>query len=267
MGDLLVVRIRRIMDHDRNRPFVLELRVGRIPRSIHPQRHRQGIDQERLIDKTPPTTGGVFSVTFSLTFAYNTLNGVISAAKREEAVGTKNLFLIGKAGVGKGEVSDILDRSGYTTHALADGVKYEYWRWYDERPTKADRAKVIEIAETYKRLYGPDVWCWYVLDGITNSWGEVKRGPHAITDGRFIVEYEEFVVKRKFVPVRITAPDELRFQRLIERDGVDQRSVLAGQETELDGVDIAWTIVNDTNDLSDLERKVIDMLEHVRKEA
>lgn len=233
MGDLVVIRLLRSVDRFRRYADVLVVCVGGIPR--------------RTRDHAGPT-------------------------QREGGVSTKNLFLIGKAGVGKDTVAERL----WIVHrlrlfALASPIKEFIGGMLDRDVTKADRALMIDFGQKYREWFGADVWCRLAMEDVQRRWKSDDRcanarNPVVITDGRHLVEFDYFVVQRGFIPVRIVCDDETRFARLLERDGVDQRAVLAGQETELDGVEVAWTIDNNgTKD--DLYRQVDEMMRKIRGEA
>jgi dephospho-CoA kinase len=176
---------------------------------------------------------------------------------------TKGLFLMGSAGAGKTTVALMLEARGYSTWALAGPIKRMLAELLGREPTKADRALMIDFGQTMRSMFGEGVWCDYAWRNIEDCrrFDETSGlGSFACTieDGRHLVEYDYFVTQRGFVPVRIVAPDEVRFERLLKRDGVDQRWVDA-HERELDNVDIAYTIVNDGT-LDELEAKVEAML-------
>lgn len=179
----------------------------------------------------------------------------------------RNVFLIGKAGVGKDEVARFMRERGYRQRALATPIKIICGDIAGRLVTKEDRALLIDFGQTCRRLFGEDVWCKHAWNEVVEfqQAEQLSRRPvmpFVISDGRHSVEYDYFVVQRGFVPVRIVAPDEVRFERLLKRDGVDQRAVLAGQETELDDVAVAFTIDN-SGTLDDLERQVSEMLARI----
>lgn len=152
----------------------------------------------------------------------------------------------------------------YEPFALAQPIKNELGRWLRRPATKGDRALMIDFGQTFRRWFGDGVWC-DTLDKDECFRDYSSCGRAVIDDGRHLVEYRYFVEERGFVPVRIVAPDEVRFERLLKRDGVDQRWVDA-HERELDDVDVAYTIVNDGT-LDELEAKVEAMLATINEEG
>ena len=79
----------------------------------------------------------------------------------------KNIFIMGKAGSGKDLTAAILNRLyPVQSVALADSIRLEYERFFPEQIARTDRAKLIEIGETYKKLYGRHVWVNLVLEKI-----------------------------------------------------------------------------------------------------
>lgn len=171
-----------------------------------------------------------------------------------------NILLYGKAGAGKDSVADVLREFGYRLGSLASFVRSEFERHHGRWPKRSDRAQLIDMAETYKRLYGHDIWVRQLCDTYRDAIDESSfRQPFAITDGRYQVEYDHFVTRLGFASVRVWAPDDVRYERLIARDGFDQRDILAGHEDELDYVRSDFVISNDGS-LSRLRRQVIEML-------
>lgn len=154
-----------------------------------------------------------------------------------------NIYLFGKAGAGKDTVAEYLHRYNYEPYALADGIKKEFGYFNFRQATKADRAALIRIGEGYKHIYSADVWCRQTMRAIEN-WQVFFGTPVIITDGRFEVEYNYFVTQRGFIPVKLETPEDVRMMRLLARDGVDQREVLDGQESDVDQMEAQYTITN-----------------------
>lgn len=153
-----------------------------------------------------------------------------------------NIFLIGKAGSGKDTVAEYLQGvHGYKLYALATPIKEEYKRFFPRLNPRQDRDKLIQIGQTYKELYGMEVWIKLThgrisLDNVSNV---------CITDGRYAVEYDYFANKLGYVPIRIVCNDEIRLQRLKRRDGSAQEEALKKESTELDEV-FAHPLLNES---------------------
>lgn len=175
---------------------------------------------------------------------------------------------MGYAGAGKTTVAKMLAARGYRIFALAMPIKVELERWLKRKPTKADRALMIEFGQSFRRWFGSSVWCrwtWECIEAERILDEDVRyqaSPPEVVEDGRHLREYGFFVVERGFVPVRIMCDDETRFERLMRRDNVDQREVLTGKEDELNDVAVAYTIHNDGT-MDELERQVDEMLREV----
>ena len=140
----------------------------------------------------------------------------------------KDIFLIGKAGSGKDTVAEILEEFyDYRLVAFADDIRAEYTRFFLEKNPRTDRAKLIEIGETYKKLYGTDVWTRLLIQEINvldNSADYAER--FVVTDGRHKIEYDTFVGGLDYVPIFIDCPEEIRYARLLARDGTLQEEAL-----------------------------------------
>jgi len=144
----------------------------------------------------------------------------------------KNIFIMGKAGSGKDLTAAMLSRLyPVQSVALADSIRDEYERFFPEQIARTDRAKLIEIGETYKKLYGRHVWVNCVLEKI--EWLTQCEVAAVVTDGRHQIEYDVFVNSLSYVPVFIDCPDYLRYDRLIKRDGTLQEGALAQECQEL----------------------------------
>lgn len=169
----------------------------------------------------------------------------------------KNIFLIGKAGAGKDTVADILSRMyGYEQLTFADNIRFEYNRYFPEQNPRTDRAKLQEIGQTYKKLYGEDVWVRLLEEDMYD-----EPCSHVVTDGRHKVEYDRFVTELLYVPVFINCPDEIRYERLMKRDGTLQQEALRKECQEL------WNVealpLDNSGSFKELEAKLYKLLKSI----
>lgn len=143
-----------------------------------------------------------------------------------------NIFIIGKAGSGKDTIAEILKECGYTTYALAAPIREEYKRFFPDKNPRHDRNKLIEMGQTYKKLYGEDVWI-----RLTNELISLNNSSKVcIIDGRYKVEYDFYVNQLGYFPLRVFCQEELRLERLIKRDGNAQIDALKKESNELDNM-------------------------------
>jgi dephospho-CoA kinase len=145
----------------------------------------------------------------------------------------KKYFMFGKSGTGKDTVTEILlEKHHIQSLALADPIREEYKRFFGRDDYKQNRPKMIEIGESYKQIYGEEVWCRLALQRINEAKTIkafdqiVKHKGMIIRDGRYEHEYDFFVVKHGFIPIRLVADDTVRYQRLNRRDGNTQLDAL-----------------------------------------
>lgn len=124
-----------------------------------------------------------------------------------------HFFMFGLAGSGKDTVSQIVEELFQVCSiGLADGVKKEYTRFTGKTEYRKNRKKLIQIGETYKLLYGKDVWCQLLLSNIQKDReaGRLKANSFLVRDGRYDHEYEFFVQQRNYIPIRVVADQKLR---------------------------------------------------------
>jgi dephospho-CoA kinase len=135
---------------------------------------------------------------------------------------TANYFVFGLAGTGKDTFAALMRKHhDVATIALADPIRSEYVRFLGRNDYKTNRPMMIKIGEGYKDIYGQDVWC--LAAEKTFIWNDGRL----IKDGRYEHEYEYFVNQRGYIPIRLVADDDVRFERLKRRDGNIQREALA----------------------------------------
>lgn len=187
----------------------------------------------------------------------------------------RDLILFGEMGAGKDEVARILKENfGYEIFKLGKKIHDDvdalsYTQNFDKR------VGMQKYGQFCRELFGEDVW-----NVVTkNQIGAYRLGhylgsgntcsPVVIADGRQINE-RHFWKHRGFIPVGILADKELRKQRLIKRDGVDQ-SHRFNHDTEKQARFVVnnlctWVINNNNNSLTDLERKVIGFIEELHRQ-
>jgi dephospho-CoA kinase len=156
---------------------------------------------------------------------------------------------MGKAGSGKDTVAEILHRLyGIKPLTLADPIRAEYRRFFEGNP-RTDRARMIQIGQSYKQLYGEDVWIRLLLKSVERS--RFSDQNYMVTDGRHQLEYDVFVTQMGYLPIWVKCPDEVRYSRLMKRDGTLQEEALKNECQDLWNAH-ALTIDN-SGTLEDLE--------------
>ena len=183
------------------------------------------------------------------------------------------IAIFGKMRSGKDTVGKILiDEHGFKKFALGDGigeiiVKYFPEAWADGKP----RRHYQHIGQELRKL-NPDVWVNYLLGRIKHHEHKViaeglceKNKPKGkfnvvVTDGRQLNELER-LRKEGFIIIKVTAPEELRLQRILESGDVFNPEVLHHEtELQVDEVNPDIEIINDGT-LEELKDKVQKMLQ------
>jgi hypothetical protein len=112
--------------------------------------------------------------------------------------------MYGLSGTGKDTASDILvGEFGLSSYALADPIRDEYTKRFHRDDYKQNRETMILIGETYKSIYGQDVWCDAAIELYRSAVVASTRplGGCLIRDGRYQHEYDYFVGRHGFVPL------------------------------------------------------------------
>lgn len=178
------------------------------------------------------------------------------------------IFMFGSAGSGKDTVADIMaERYDIVSTALADPIRTEYERFTGRTDHKQNRGLMIDIGQTYKRLYGQDVWCRETLDTVNKLVCGRSHPPLGvlIRDGRYDHEYEFWVRAHGYTPVRLTADADIRLARLIARDGKTQADALAYETAHfIDESAFAYELRNNGT-LADLRDNVDALIAQLRK--
>jgi len=175
----------------------------------------------------------------------------------------KNLFIMGKAGSGKDTVAEILrDKHGYRLVTLADNIRFEYGRFFDGKNARTDRAKLQQIGQTYKQLYGEDVWTRMLLDEV--KYEECYLGNQfAVTDGRHQIEYDTFVTKEGYLPIWVDCCEDLRYEQLMKRDGILQEEALKKECQDLWEADAY--ILDNMGTIGQLENRITTLMKYLSR--
>jgi dephospho-CoA kinase len=175
----------------------------------------------------------------------------------------KNLFIMGKAGAGKDTLAEILrDKHGYRLVTFADNIRLEYGRFFDGKNARTDRAKLQQIGQTYKQLYGEDVWTRMLLDEVKYE-KEHFDNQFAVTDGRHQIEYDVFVIQEKYLPIWVDCCDEERYERLVKRDGTLQEEALKNECQDLWDSDAY--ILNNRGTIEQLENGIATLMKFLSR--
>lgn len=178
-----------------------------------------------------------------------------------------NCFMFGLAGSGKDTAAQIMERLfRIRSLALADEVRAELTRHTGITEYRKHRSKLIQVGETYKTLYGKDIWCRKALERIRRG---KESGEFSITDsflirdGRYEHEYDFFVRERGFVPVRIVADRDIRIRRMQERgDDIDFNALAFEEKSFIPDHLFAFEIQNNGT-LEELMEKIHDLFEEL----
>lgn len=111
------------------------------------------------------------------------------------------------------------------------------------------------------RDYDPDVWIKHAATSVRVAEQLGGRRGIVITDVRAQNEYE-WAVANGFKIVRVSAPLDVRERRIQARGDEFSAEDLEHETEQLaDQFTVDYELVNDTEDLAELERKVAEMLE------
>jgi dCMP deaminase len=115
--------------------------------------------------------------------------------------------LTGRNAAGKGEAARYLGKKSFYYYSLSDVIREEI-RSRGEQPT---RERLIAVGNELRQKYGPEVLAERIL-------AKIEDDKHYIIDSiRNPAEVSAFRAAKHFKLIRIDAPMEVRFQRIVSR--------------------------------------------------
>ena len=145
--------------------------------------------------------------------------------------------LTGRNAAGKGEVARYLQRKSFYYYSLSDAIREEI-RSRGEQPT---REGLIIIGNELRQKHGAAVLAERILSKIEDD-------KHYIIDSiRNPAEVEAFREAKHFKLIRVEAPAEIRFQRIVSRhresDPRTYEEFIALENREAEGDDTSQNLV------------------------
>jgi dCMP deaminase len=145
--------------------------------------------------------------------------------------------LTGRNASGKGEVARYLQRKSFYYYSLSDAIRDEV-RSRGEEPT---RERLIIVGNELRQRYGSNILAERVL-------AKIEDDKHYVIDSiRNPAEVETFRTAKNFKLIRIEAPAETRFQRILNRQREsDPRTLeefVALENREAEGDDTSQNLV------------------------
>jgi dephospho-CoA kinase len=172
----------------------------------------------------------------------------------------KNVIVIGQMGSGKDTIAETLTKVyGYHHTSIAGRLKkiasLLYPREFSVKNRNAQRIILQQLGDLL-RTRSINIF----NDALFHEIDTANLGPVVISDVRYMMEFEYFI-NRGFIPVKININEEVRMQRLFNRDGQlpSMQARMHKSENEFD--DMVCYIVNNTGDLKELEDSIIDFAE------
>lgn len=164
-----------------------------------------------------------------------------------------NVVLFGRAGSGKSTAAEYLVRRyGYRRFAFADYLKEIVRELFDCGASPKPRS-LYQAAGRAMRDIDPDCWVRAALRRMARAREGGWTGPFVIDDGRYINEY--LWLRQAATVVVLTAPEDIRIRRLVDRDGGLDGDLNHESEREVDlvaGMDDA-IVYRNTGSLRELE--------------
>src|SRR5215813_11398873 len=147
------------------------------------------------------------------------------------------LGLTGRNAAGKGEVAEYLRQKSFYYYSLSDVIRDEI-RSRGEEPT---RERLIIVGNELRQKYGSNVLAERTL-------AKIEDDKHYIIDSiRNPAEVEAFRAAKHFKLIRVEAPTDIRFQRILNRrrenDPRTLEEFIALENREAEGDDTSQNLV------------------------
>lgn len=184
---------------------------------------------------------------------------------------TPNILLIGKAGVGKDEVTKILcQKYNYTNYQMSYWLKETIKSHYGlNNPSKGTKINIGKKELTYRAVlqhFGTEfIRRFDPLWHITETIQRIHEEPFVISDVRFFNEIEELKKTFNCITVRVKCNETQRVMRICQRDSLVpcDKTNNHVSETELD-VYIADYEIENSESLNELENNIKHMMGGIR---
>ncbi|HLC51805.1 MAG TPA: deaminase [Candidatus Nanoarchaeia archaeon] len=182
-------------------------------------------------------------------------------------------MIIGVTGMycsGKDTVAEMLQKQKFIHYSLSDEIRFEM----QTRKIKITRDSMINFANKLREEEGPDVFAKKVLAKLKDEKNYV------LTSIRHPDELKVLQQNKEFVFLNVTAPEEIRLQRIIarNRDEGDPKTIeeLRSREKQESSEDKnkqqlhkvikkADIVLNNEGSLKDLQNKIYTLLHDLRK--
>src|SRR6476661_5669439 len=145
--------------------------------------------------------------------------------------------LTGRNAAGKGEVARYLQRKSFYYYSLSDAIREEV-RARGEEPT---RERLIIVGNELRQRYGSNILAERIL-------AKIEDDKHYIIDSiRNPAEVDAFRAAKHFKLIRVEAPADLRFDRIVSRqresDPRTYEEFVALENREAEGDDTSQNLV------------------------
>lgn len=134
-----------------------------------------------------------------------------------------NFIIFGEIGAGKDTVAEILrELTGGKIVKLGKKIHEQVDEYYPLLPEGTNKRKLFQdYGERMRDVFGQDIWNYVLHNEI--RYGLAIGQSYIIADARQVKEYV-YWKDRGFIPVGLKADAETRMNRVIGRDGFDQKA-------------------------------------------